>query len=167
VERAAVRMDPAPRHQDEGQPGSNPVRVLIVDDQEAFRSAARMVVELTDGFEIVGEAGDGQTALELVAALDPRLVLLDMRLPGIDGVEVTRRITRDYPAVRVIALSTHDEYEWHALEAGAVTFVTKSAFGSDAIKAAWSRSEQRGAAQRAGSDLDGDGAPDRRRTSRS
>lgn len=119
---------------------SGPVRVLIVDDQEAFRSAARMVVEMTDGFETVGEAGDGATALELARTLAPQLVLLDMRLPVIDGVEVARRLGLDHPGIRVLALSTHDEYERRALAAGAVAFVTKAAFGPDAIVAAWRRS---------------------------
>jgi len=122
------------------QPGSGPVRVLIVDDQEAFRSAARMVVEMTDGFETVGEAGDGATALELARTLEPQLVLLDMRLPVIDGLEVARRLSLDHPEIRVLALSIHDEYERRALATGAVAFVTKAAFGPDAIVAAWRRS---------------------------
>lgn len=117
------------------QPG--PIRVLIVDDQESFRSAARLVVEMTEGFQTVGEAGDGAAALELVLAVHPQLVLLDMRLPVIDGVEVTRRLSHDHPGIRVLALSTHDEYEQRALAAGAVAFVTKAAFGPDAILAAW------------------------------
>jgi DNA-binding NarL/FixJ family response regulator len=133
--RSASDRDADP---DRPQPGT--VRVLIVDDQEAFRSAARLVVEMTEGFETVGEAGDGATALELARTLDPQLVLLDMRLPVIDGVEVTRRLTLDCPGIRVLALSTHDEYERHALAAGAVAFVTKAAFGPEAIMAAWRRS---------------------------
>lgn len=117
-----------------------PIRVLIVDDQESFRSAARLVVEMTDGFETVGEAADGAVALDLVRTLDPQLVLLDMRLPVVDGVEVTRRLSRDHPDIRVLALSTHEEYERRALAAGAVAFVTKAAFGPDAVLAAWRRS---------------------------
>jgi DNA-binding NarL/FixJ family response regulator len=118
-------------------PAPRPIRVLIVDDQESFRSAARLVVEMTDGFETVGEASDGAAALELARALDPHLVLLDMRLPVIDGVEVTRRLCRDHPGIRVLALSTHDDYELRALAAGAVAFVAKAAFGPDSILAAW------------------------------
>jgi DNA-binding NarL/FixJ family response regulator len=132
--------DAVPAHDSGAQPRPGPIRVLIVDDQEAFRSAARLVVEMTDGFETVGETGDGAAALELVRELDPQLVLLDMRLPEIDGVEVTRRLSRDHPGIRVLALSTHDEYEGRALAAGAVAFVTKSAFGPDAVKDAWRRS---------------------------
>jgi DNA-binding NarL/FixJ family response regulator len=125
----------------EGDPTAStqpqPVRVLIVDDQEAFRSAARLVVEMTDGFETVGEAADGAAALEMARALEPQLVLLDMRLPVLDGVEVTRRLSRDHPGIRVLALSTHEEYGPGALRAGAVAFVTKAAFGPDAVLAAW------------------------------
>lgn len=126
-----------PEREARAQPPRGPIRVLIVDDQEAFRSAARLVVEMTDGFETVGEAGDGSAALELARRLDPQLVLLDMRLPGIDGVEVTRSLLRDHPGIRVLALSTYDEYEQRALAAGAVAFVTKAAFGPEAVVAAW------------------------------
>jgi DNA-binding NarL/FixJ family response regulator len=139
-------------------PGLGPIRVLIVDDQEAFRSAARLVVEMTDGFETVGEAADGATALELARTLDPQVVLLDMRLPVIDGVEVTRRLSRDHPAIRVLALSVHDEYERRALGAGAVAFVTKAAFGPDAVLAAWRRSGGPRAPERRGPQRDD--APD-------
>ena len=69
-----------------------PVRVLIVDDQEPFRLAARMVVELTDGFEVVGEAETGEDSVAMTADLSPDLVLMDVNLPGIDGLEATRRI---------------------------------------------------------------------------
>ena len=69
------------------------VQVLIVDDQEPFRSAARMVVEMTDGFEVAGEAESGEEGVELAAELQPDLVLMDVYLPGIDGMEATRQIT--------------------------------------------------------------------------
>ncbi len=113
------------------------VSVLIVDDQEPFRSASKLVVEMTDGFEVVGEAFDGESALEMVATLSPQLVLMDIKMPGIDGIEATRRIVRDHPHVRVVVLSTYGEYEQQAIDAGAVAFVSKSAFAPDAITAAW------------------------------
>lgn len=114
------------------------VRVLIVDDQEPFRSAARLVVEMTDGFEIVGEAADGESALDIVSTVAPQLVLMDVKMPGMGGIEATRRIVHDHPDTRVVVLSTYDEYEQQALDAGAVAFVSKSTFGPDEIQAAWS-----------------------------
>jgi DNA-binding NarL/FixJ family response regulator len=116
------------------------VRVLIVDDQEPFRSAARLVVEMTGGFDVVGEADDGETAVELVDELEPQLVLMDIKMPGMDGIEATRLIMRDHPDVKVVVLSTYDEYEEQALAAGAAAFVSKSMFDPDQIVAAWGRS---------------------------
>lgn len=117
---------------------TDPVRVLIVDDQEAFRSAARFVVELTDGFSVVGEAGSGEEGVSLAAELTPDLVLMDMSLPGIDGPEATRRILLSRPETMVIGLSTYDEYRDRAMEAGAVVFVSKSEFGPESLISAWS-----------------------------
>jgi len=114
------------------------VGVLIVDDQEPFRSAARLVIEMTDGFEVVGEALDGETAVDLVSKLSPQLVLMDIKMPGIGGIEATRRIVHDHPGVRVVVLSTYGEYEQQALDAGAVAFVSKASFDSAAVLTSWS-----------------------------
>lgn len=115
----------------------NPVEVLIVDDQESFRSAARLVVELTDGFTLVGEAATGEEGVEKVAALHPDLVLMDMNLPGIDGPEATRRILAGDGGITVIGLSTYEEYEERALAAGAVAFISKSALEPAALAQIW------------------------------
>jgi len=119
---------------------TKPVRVLIVDDQESYRSAARLVVELADGFEIVGEAANGEASLEMVPEVTPDLVLMDINMPGIDGLEATKRLLVDHPDLKVAVLSTYEaaEYEQIALDAGAVAFISKSEFGPDALEAAWS-----------------------------
>jgi DNA-binding NarL/FixJ family response regulator len=116
------------------------VRVLIVDDQEPFRSAAKMVVELTDGFEVAGEAGSGEEGLRLVTELAPDLVLMDIKMPGMDGLEATRHILADDPGARVVVLSTYEagEFEQRAREAGAIAFISKSDFGPEALAAVWS-----------------------------
>jgi DNA-binding NarL/FixJ family response regulator len=116
---------------------NRPIRVLIVDDQEPFRTAMRMVVELVDGFEIAGEAHDGESGLALAEELAPDLVLMDVQMPGIDGLEATRRLTATHSGIRVIVLSTYqaDEYEKAALEAGAIAFISKSEFGPDSLAA--------------------------------
>ena len=114
------------------------VRVLIVDDQATFRSAARLVVDLSDGFEVVGEAETGEDAVGMVAVLGPDLVLMDVNLPGIDGLEATRRIVASGSTARILVLSTYSEseYEAAATVAGAVGFVTKDDFGPDSLHTA-------------------------------
>ncbi len=115
------------------------VRVLIVDDQVPFREASRMVVEMTDGFEVVGEAENGHRALELVTHLKPDLVLMDVQMPGIDGIETTRRISALPDAPAVIVMSTHEssDYVGMAVAAGAVGFVPKSQFSFDTLAEMW------------------------------
>ena len=115
------------------------VRVLIVDDQEPFRLAARMVVEATDGFEVAGEAETGESSVDLAHDLDPDLVLMDVNLPGIDGLEATRRILKASDRVVILLLSTYEaaEYGPKAAECGAAAYIPKSAFGPDSLEAAW------------------------------
>ncbi len=115
------------------------IQVLIVDDQEPFRSAVRMVVDLTDGFEVAGEAATGEEGLDLAARLRPDLVLMDINMPGIDGLETTRRLLRDLPETKVVIFSTYEanEYESRALEAGAKAFVPKSSFDPSTLVSTW------------------------------
>ena len=117
------------------------VRVLIVDDQEPFRSAAKMVVELTDGFEVAGEAGSGEDGLAMFDDLAPDLVLMDIKMPGMDGLEATRQILAGDPNARVVVLSTYEagEFEEPAHEAGAIAFISKSDFGPDSLADVWSQ----------------------------
>ena len=115
------------------------VRVLIVDDQVPFREASRMVVEMTDGFEVAGEAANGEEAVELAERVEPDLVLMDVQMPGIDGLEATRRIMGLAEPPRVLVMSTHESgsYEEPALAAGAIGFLAKSSFSMDALEAVW------------------------------
>jgi DNA-binding NarL/FixJ family response regulator len=115
------------------------VRVLIVDDQEPFRQAAQMVVDIADGFEVAGQAETGEAGVEAARELKPDLVLMDVNLPGIEGTEATRRILAESPDVVVFLVSTYEpaEYEPKAAECGAAAYIPKSSFGPDELEAAW------------------------------
>jgi DNA-binding NarL/FixJ family response regulator len=116
------------------------VRVLIVDDQEPFRMAARLVIESTDGFEVVGEAETGEDSVTMARELAPDLVLMDVNLPGINGLDATRQILSGAgDAVVVLLLSTYEEEEYapRAAECGASAYIPKSAFGPDRLESAW------------------------------
>ena len=116
------------------------VRVLIVDDQEPFRMAARMVVEATEGFEAVGEAETGEDSVRMAEELAPDLVLMDVNLPGINGLDATRQILAEHAdRVVVLLLSTYEEEEYapRAAEVGAAAYIPKSVFGPDRLEGAW------------------------------
>ncbi len=115
------------------------VRVLLVDDQPAFLRAMAAVIEETRGFVAVGVAASGEECLLLAEELRPDLVLLDVNLPGIDGVETAKRLgRRDLPPA-VVLLSTYDEDagERFVAESGAAAYLTKSALGSDRLQEIW------------------------------
>jgi CheY-like chemotaxis protein len=117
---------------------SDSVRVLVVDDQRPFREAAKHVVAATDGFEVVGQAESGEEAVELAAALAPDLVLMDLNLPGIDGLEATRRIVAGQAGrTAVVALSTETALATRAITSGAAMFISKSEFDPDRLVEAW------------------------------
>ncbi|MBB0229387.1 response regulator [Streptomyces calidiresistens] len=103
------------------------IRVVVVDDQELVRAGLRMLCEATPDIEVVGEAGEGAGAVRVVSALLPDVVLMDLRMPGTDGVTATRRILRERPASRVVVLTTFDDDDhlYPALEAGACGFLAK------------------------------------------
>ncbi|MBU4335985.1 MAG: response regulator transcription factor [Actinobacteria bacterium] len=105
------------------------VRVLLVDDQPLMRMGFRLVLDAEDGIDVVGEAGDGQIALEQAAALRPDVVLMDVRMPRMNGIEATSALVAAVPEARVLILTTFDldEYAFAALRAGASGFLLKDA----------------------------------------
>ena len=112
------------------------VRVLVVDDQEPFRTAAAAVVAATDGFELVGSAASGEASLVAVAELHPDLVLMDIHLPGIDGLESTRQIQQRQPGVRVLLLSSFETYDG-AAECGALGYLPKRILSPSRLQGVW------------------------------
>lgn len=106
-----------------------PIRVLLVDDQPLLRMGFRLVLDDEDDLTVVGEAGDGAEALRQIAALDPDVVLMDVRMPGTNGIEATERIVAAGSRSRVLILTTFDldEYAFAALRAGASGFLLKDA----------------------------------------
>jgi DNA-binding NarL/FixJ family response regulator len=113
------------------------IRVLIADDQELMRTGFRLILRSEPDIEVVGEAGDGEEAVRLAGDLVPDVVLMDLRMPGMDGVEATRRITGANPQVRVVVLTTFDldEYVFASLQAGASAFLLKDAKESQLLAA--------------------------------
>ena len=111
--------------------------VLLVDDQPLLRVGFRLVVESEPDLEVVGEAADGRVALDQVAALRPDVVLMDIRMPGMDGIEATRRIVAEHPGSRVLVLTTFDvdDLAFAALRAGASGFLLKSARPDELVDA--------------------------------
>lgn len=115
------------------------VSVLIVDDQAPFRAVARTVVDLAAGFAVAGEAASGEEAVELAASLHPAVVLMDINLPGINGIEATRRIVAADPEAVVIMLSTYraDDLPDDAADCGAARYVHKEDFGPAVLREIW------------------------------
>jgi two-component system invasion response regulator UvrY len=120
---------------------AEPVPVLIVDDQAPFRRAAHAVISATDGFEVVGEAESGEEAVEMVDVLEPGLVLMDINMPGINGIEATRQIMRAHPKAVVMLLSTYQAADLpaDAGDCGAAAYVHKEDFGPALVRDVWTR----------------------------
>jgi DNA-binding NarL/FixJ family response regulator len=116
-----------------------PVPVLIVDDQAPFRAAARAVIGVTPGFEVVGEADSGATGVDAARELAPRLVLMDINLGDTTGIEVTRTILADAPKTVVILLSTYDAADLpaDAASCGAAAYVHKEDFSPAEVRRVW------------------------------
>jgi DNA-binding NarL/FixJ family response regulator len=114
-----------------------PVRVLLVDDQPLFREALGVLLGVRPEIDVVGEAGDGEDALRQAARLRPDVVLMDLRMPVLDGIAATRRLRERLPHVRVLALTTFDgdEEVFAALRAGAVGYLLKDSSGERLVEA--------------------------------
>ena len=114
-----------------------PIRLLIVDDQRLMRDGLRTLMELEPDLEVAGEAEDGLGALEQYAALQPDVVLMDIRMPRLDGVEATRRLRQRYPEARVIILTTFDDdaLVFDGLRAGALGYLLKDVSGGELAEA--------------------------------
>ena len=106
-----------------------PIRVILADDHTLVRAGIRALLEKLPGVEVVGEAGDGREALNLVKLHRPDVVLMDIAMPGLNGLEAAARMAKEFPDMRVIILSMHhnEEYVWRALKAGAAGYLLKKA----------------------------------------
>jgi DNA-binding NarL/FixJ family response regulator len=113
------------------------IRVVVVDDHALHRDGTRQILDAYPDLQVVGDANSGEVALAVINQLRPDVVLMDIRLPGINGIEVTRRLTRDHPDVRVLMVSAYDEDEYvrGALEAGAAGYLSKTAPGKELVQA--------------------------------
>ena len=116
---------------------SESVKVLLVDDQPLIRTGLGMILGPNDGFEIVAEADDGEQAIAALADHDIDLVVMDVRMPVLDGIEATRRITADAgPPILILTTFGEDEILWDALDAGAAGFALKNTDGDELVAAA-------------------------------
>ncbi|HHW82973.1 MAG TPA: response regulator transcription factor [Actinomycetales bacterium] len=119
------------------EPEVEAITVLLADDQALLRMGFRLVLEAEDDLEVIGEASDGATAVKMVGVLHPDVMLMDVRMPGMNGIEATREIVRAYPATKVLILTTFDldEYAFAGLRAGASGFLLKDTKPADLISA--------------------------------
>ena len=116
-----------------------PVSVVTVDDQAVFRGVARELIEATKGFESVGEADSGEAALQLVDEVRPQLALVDVRMPGMDGIETSQRIKSKHPSTVVVLISIEDaaNIPSGAADCGASDLVRKQDFGPAKLRDIW------------------------------
>jgi two-component system, NarL family, response regulator LiaR len=116
---------------------SEKIRVVLVDDHVLFREGTRELLDRVDDIEVVGEASNGDEAIQLAAQLSPDVVIIDIEMPGMSGVDATRQIKEAHPEFKILALTVHDEgpYVFAALEAGAAGYLLKDVRATDLIEA--------------------------------
>jgi len=118
---------------------TNPHTVVVVDDQAPFRMAAKAVLRRLPGFELAGAASSGPEAIELVDIIHPALVLMDINMPEMNGIDATRRIVSAHPDIVVFLCSTYDVEDLPpgAADSGASGYVNKERFGADTLRRLW------------------------------
>jgi NarL family two-component system response regulator LiaR len=116
---------------------SGKIRVIVIDDHPLFRQSIRNVLEKEPDIQVIGEGGDGEEAVRLTAELQPDIVLMDITMPNMDGLEATRQIKAAYPHIAVLVLTIHsdDQHIIGILEAGAAGYLTKSVFSEEVVQA--------------------------------
>lgn len=115
----------------------DPIKVVITEDEELIREGLRLLVNSFEGFDVVEEAVDGQTTIRSVERAGPHVTLMDLAMPGMDGLQATREIKNRFPGVKVVALTAHarDPYLFKALEAGADGYILKKCSGEELLQA--------------------------------
>ncbi len=111
------------------------IRILVVDDHQVVREGLRRMLDLEADIEVVGEAGDAKEALRQVESLSPEVILMDIKMPGVDGIELTRQIKEAQPLCSVIMLTLYDEYLTEAIEAGATGYLLKDVKREELVRA--------------------------------
>jgi len=116
---------------------SEPIKVIIVDDHTVVRSGLGAVLDISEGLELVGEAGDGEEAIKICERLQPDVVLMDLQMPKMDGVEATRIIHDKWPQIHIIALTSYKEKEYveGVLKAGATSYLLKNVSAEELVSA--------------------------------
>lgn len=110
-------------------------KILLIDDHEVVRDGLQRMLELEDDLEVVGEASDAQEALHQVETLSPEIILMDIKMPGTDGVELTRQLKAKHPSCNIIMLTLYDEFLTQAIEAGAVGYLLKDIKREELVRA--------------------------------